>query len=92
MHRSRARSIQAIGMALAVAAVGLLAVSGTDARVRPASATRVDAQTPFFHTKSGAPAPGIGDVEMLTAKVGFALGGGSKVFKTVDGGVNWQQQ
>ncbi len=45
-----------------------------------------------FHTKSGAPAPGIGDVEMLTAKVGFALGGGSEVFKTVDGGVSWQQQ
>jgi photosystem II stability/assembly factor-like uncharacterized protein len=45
-----------------------------------------------FQTKSGAPAPAIGDVDMLTAKVGLALAGAGQVFKTVDGGASWQQQ
>ena len=45
-----------------------------------------------FHTRSGAPAQPIGDAERLTARVGLPLGGGSKVFETVDEGVNWRQQ
>ena len=43
-----------------------------------------------FHTKSGAPAASIAHVDMLTSKVGWAVGGDG-VFKTVDGGANWQQ-
>jgi photosystem II stability/assembly factor-like uncharacterized protein len=40
--------------------------------------------------KSGAPAGGMGDIDMLTSKIGWAVGGDG-VFKTVDGGANWRQ-